>query len=172
MSSEETSQEVIKWYTHVRKFPTLIGRTSDGKRIPGGPYTPTQLLVGAGAAWLMSQTTWVWARFGRMGNITTFLLVVGGLIFGLGKLPIGSRNPLRVLAGSFAAVTRPTGGRYRGSAVAVARPERVRQWAALDPAPAPQQRPSSPSAPSSVLSPVQTALARGRGPNHHPEEIL
>ena len=36
----------LKWYTRARKFPQLIGRTPDGTRIPGGPYTYTQVAAG------------------------------------------------------------------------------------------------------------------------------
>jgi hypothetical protein len=89
MDRTEAPVEVVKWYTHVRKFPALIGRTSDGTRIPGGPYTPTQLVVGAVLAWVASQTSWAWAHFGRVGNVVVLLVLVGGPVFVLGRAPIG-----------------------------------------------------------------------------------
>lgn len=114
-----------KWYTHVRRIPILIGRTSDGKRIPGGPYTPTQLIVAAAVAWLAAKTTWAWAHFDRVGNILTFLVLVAGPVFALGRLPAGSRSPLRAVFGLVAAFTAPAGGRYRGVPVRPPKPRRV-----------------------------------------------
>ena len=93
------SQDVVKWYTHARRFPTLIGRTHDGRRIPGGPYTPTQLIVGAVLAWAASKTTSVWAHFGRVTDIVLFVVVVGGDLRCPARLQRSVRWPLSRLAG-------------------------------------------------------------------------
>ena len=52
----------MKWYTRARKFPQLIGRTPDGTRIPGGPYTYLQVAAGVGMAAVLAATTGLWAR--------------------------------------------------------------------------------------------------------------
>lgn len=156
MAAVEETTEVVKWFTHARKFPALIGRTSDGKRIPGGPYTPTQLIVAAVVAWLASKTTWVWARFDRVGDLVVFAVLVGAPVFLLGRLPIGSRNPVRVLAGAVAAVTTPRGGRINGSPVRPPKRSIAGGPVAIPAVPAPLP-PAPPR--TVVLSPIQAALA-------------
>ena len=73
--------EVVKWYTRARKFPTLIGKTPDGTRLPGGPYTITQVLVGGALAVLLASPPWWWTRFfDPMTNVAIFVLVVGAIV--------------------------------------------------------------------------------------------
>ncbi len=155
----DTGPEITKWYTHARKFPTLIGKTHKGGQILGGPYTPTQLVVGALMAYTATKTTGVWAHFGRIGNAALCLGVIAGTVFALGKLPIGSRNPLRIVLGGIHAVTSPRDGRYRGAPGRAPKTTTVRVRAAIDhrqPA-APRPHPTAPSRPR--LSPIQRALA-------------
>lgn len=158
MAAVEETTEVVKWFTHARKFPALIGRTSDGKRIPGGPYTPTQLIVAAVLGWLASKTTWVWARFDRVGDLVAFAVLVGGPVFLLGRLPIGSRNPVRVLAGAVAAVTTPRGGRINGAPVRPPKRSVAGGPVAVPDLTIPAPPPLAPQR-TVVLSPIQAALA-------------
>lgn len=110
--------EVVKWYTRARKFPTLIGKTPDGTRLPGGPYTITQVLVGAALAVLLASPPWWWTRFfDPMTNVAIFVLVVGGGVFFSGRLPIGLRNPLTWGSGVFRSLTQPPGGSIAGKPV-------------------------------------------------------
>lgn len=124
--SEETKAkpEVVKWFTRARKFPTLIGRTPDGTKIIGGPYTTTQF-IGLGI-WLVIavKTFHLWARFGLAGNVIVFVAISAGLVIGLGK--IGSRNPLLFAAGAWGVATAPSVGRVAGSTVQIRRPRRIR----------------------------------------------
>lgn len=88
-----------KWYTRARKFPQLIGRTPDGTRIPGGPYTVTQVLGGIGACFVTSQILKVWSPGDIVSSAVVLLLISGGVVFLLRKLPPGMRNPLVYLKG-------------------------------------------------------------------------
>jgi len=88
-----------KWFTQARKFPQLIGRTPDGTRLWGGPYTVTQLVLGGVVVLLLWNTTWLWAHFGLVGNIIVGLAIVYGAIYAAGKLPFGMRNPVVIGAG-------------------------------------------------------------------------
>ncbi len=159
--STERAQAGGRWYTHVRRFPTLIGRTSDGKRIPGGPYTPTQLVVGAGVAWLASQTTGLWAQFGRVGNLVAFAVIVGVPVIALGKAPLGNRNPFRILLGVGAALRSPAWGAYRGERMRPPKPQRVRAAVVAVDDHAPTTRPPRQQLVPvpGELSPIQMALA-------------
>ena len=88
-----------KWYTRARKFPQLIGRTPDGTRIPGGPYTVTQVLGGIVTCFVISQILKVWSPGDIVSSAFVLLLVSGSVVFFLGKLPPGMRNPLIYLKG-------------------------------------------------------------------------
>ena len=90
----------LKWYTRARKFPQLIGRTPDGTRIPGGPYTYTQVAAGVGTAIVMAQTTWLWAHGSLLLNATIYIGAVIGAVIATGKLPPGMRNPLVLATGA------------------------------------------------------------------------
>ena len=118
--------EVVKWYTRARKFPQLIGRTPDGAKIWGGPYTFTQA-VGAGVILLIGVNTMgLWARYGLIGNAVVLLGVTYGLVLLLGRIPVGSRSPLSVVSGFMHAVLSPRNGRLAGRPVRHRRPHRVR----------------------------------------------
>lgn len=118
--------EVVKWYTRARKFPQLIGRTPDGARLWGGPYTITQA-VGGGLLLLAGVNTMgMWARYGLLGNALLLLAVTYTAVLLLGRIPVGSRNPLAVLSGLATALSSPRTGHHAGRPVRVRRPHRVR----------------------------------------------
>ena len=116
-------REVVRWYTRARSFPQLIGRTADGARLPGGPYTVAQIVAGAGVLATAAATTEVWARFNGVTNLAVLIGVTAGVVWGIGRLPPGGRNPLSVLAGAWTAAAAPRWGRLGSSAV---RPRRAR----------------------------------------------
>lgn len=162
-----TSPEVVKWFTRARRFPQLIGRTPDGARLWGGPYTVTQV-VGAGVAlFLGTQTMGLWAHYGLLGNAGLLLGVTYGLVLALGRIPVGSRNPLSVTAGIGRALSASTTGTLAGRPVKLARPYQVRhRIVVLQPpaaAPGPAAAPASAAAP-----PVAPAAAAVRKPHGRP----
>jgi hypothetical protein len=118
--------EVVKWYTRARRFPQLIGRTPDGKRIWGGPYTITQVVTAGVLLFVGVNTAGMWARYGLVGNGVLLLGITYGVVLGLGRVPVGSRSPLAVLAGTVRAVSAPPSGRLAGRAVRPRGPHRVR----------------------------------------------
>ena len=124
---DQPTVERVKWFTLARKFPQLIGRTPDGARIPGGPYTITQavggLIVLVGGYYSMG----LWANFGVLGNYTLLLALTGAVIFGLGRIPLGARNPAAIGMGAFRAVAAPQRGRLRGRPVRIRRPRQLTQ---------------------------------------------
>ncbi len=114
--------EVVKWYTRARRFPQLIGKTPDGATIWGGPYTYTQVIVGVGVIVVGSKTTWLWGHFGLIGNALILLGGAYGLVLLLGRLPLGSRNPLSVSAGAVRAMSAPAHGDWPARRSAPAAP--------------------------------------------------
>lgn len=124
-SSGET-YEVVKWYTRARRFPQLIGKTPDGATIWGGPYTYTQVIAGVAFVVIGSKTTWLWGHFGLIGNALILLGGAYGLVVLMGRLPIGSRNPIAVGAGAVRAFSSPVQGHLGGAPVRIRRPRPVR----------------------------------------------
>lgn len=125
-TSSSESYEVVKWYTRARRFPQLIGKTPDGATIWGGPYTYTQVIGGVACLVIGSKTTWLWGHFGLIGNALILLGVAYGLVLLLGRLPIGSRNPMSVAAGALRALSSPTHGHLGGTPVRIRRPRLAR----------------------------------------------
>ena len=114
------------WYTHARRFRKLIGKTPDGARIWGGPYTYTQFFGAVAVLVVGAKTVGLWGQFGVIGNAV--LLLGAGVRHrgGAGRLPIGSRNPLAVTAGVLRASSCPPVGRRAGRPVKLRRPHRAR----------------------------------------------
>ena len=84
MSDHERDTEVVKWYTRARRFPQLIGRTPDGARIWGGPYTYTQFFGGVAVLVVGAKTVGVWGQFGVIGNALLLLAVAYTVTRGAG----------------------------------------------------------------------------------------
>jgi hypothetical protein len=114
--------EVAKWYTRARRFPQLIGKTPDGARLWGGPYTATQLLSGVAVLVLGLKTVDFWGAFGTVGNGILLLAVAYAVTLLLGRLPIGGRNPLSMGAGLLKAVSVPRSGKLAGRTFRLRRP--------------------------------------------------
>lgn len=167
--TEPDDVEVVRWYTRARRFPQLIGRTPDGATIWGGPYTYTQVIGGVLFLVLGAKTAWLWGRFGLVGNAVILLGATYALVLALGRLPIGSRNPLSVATGTVRALIAPTAGRLGGRPLRSPRPHRTVTHLVIDipdpptpdPAtdPLPTAEPATPATPVLALTGVQRLLA-------------
>lgn len=158
-------QQVVRWYTRARRFPQLIGRTPDGARIPGGPYTITQVATAGVLMLIALKTTSLWAHYGLIANGLLLAGVVYGVVFLLGKIPLGSRNPLAIAAGAWRALSAPSTGRLAGRPVRLRRPHRVQHRltvfipTAATAAPAPE--PMTIAAPAPAAEPVAAPAPTG-----------
>jgi len=149
---DQPTVERVKWFTLARKFPQLIGRTPDGAHIPGGPYTITQAVGGLIVLVVGYYSMGLWANFGVLGNYTLLLALTGAVIFGLGRIPLGARNPAAIGMGAFRAVAAPQRGRLRGRPVRIRRPRQLRHRVVICTALPPP--PVAETAAASVLIPV------------------
>ena len=123
----EHGVELVRWYTRARRFPQLIARTPDGTKLPGGPYSIHQV-VAAGVLLVVGfNTMGMWARFGFMTNVVVLLGVTWLVVYGIGRIPLGARNPISVATGVVQAITASGSGRYAGRPVRLPRPTRVQQ---------------------------------------------
>lgn len=117
--------EVAKWYTLARKFPQLIGKTPDGARLWGGPYTYMQVGVATVTVVLLVKLPFVWAHFSLFGNVFVFVGLVYGAVWAAGKLPFGMRNPLTMAEGWLRMLLPAPTGTIGGRPVTVHRPHLV-----------------------------------------------
>lgn len=125
--------EILRWYTHGRKFPKLIGRFNDGRAIPGGPYTHTQFATGAIMVAVAAKTPGLWAHFGLLGNAVVLFGTTFVVVWSLGRMPLEARNPIAAGKGAYRAARSPSLGTLGGKAVQMKRPHLVRTRVRIDP---------------------------------------
>lgn len=185
MSERDEQAEVVKWYTRARRFPQLIGKTPDGARIWGGPYTYTQVIASVSILVVGTKTISIWGQFGLVTDALLLLGVAYGTALVIGRLPIGARNPLAVAAGLLRALNAPGGGTFAGSPVHLRRPHRAPSRVVITPtasrrvtrdatgprdkngatsSPAPAHAPRPPA--SSPSRPATAPNTRGNGGTH------
>lgn len=89
-----------QFYTKGRRVPTLIGKDSAGRRIPGGPYTGLQFLAMPGIPALLWYTRGLWAgSMSILGSLALAALLTFGGVKLLGLVDFAARNPLYVIYG-------------------------------------------------------------------------
>jgi hypothetical protein len=140
----------VRWFTAARHVPLLIGRTHDGTRIKGGPYTLVQAFVVPITAGVMWGTRGLWDTGSWVLNIGFTLLTAVGIGWASGRLP-DDRNPLLWVAGLFIATTQPRWGKSNGRRVTVPKPLHLRSNVVVqcrelstihtEPAPAAEEQP-------------------------------
>lgn len=117
--------EVARFFTRARRIPILIGRTHDGAKLPGGPYTLAQVITALTVLFALWKTSALWARFGLVGNVVIFICVLVGAVLLAGRLPRTGRNPLSWAADFLSLATQAPGGTIGGRPVRLARPHHV-----------------------------------------------
>ncbi|MEU2024273.1 TcpE family conjugal transfer membrane protein [Streptomyces sp. NPDC016469] len=100
-------------YTRARKHPLVIGKLPGGGRIPGGPYTITQIVTMVVVFVLLLGLRDLWAFFG-LGNALVLVAVPWGLAWLMRYARMDGRDPARALLGLLAYGTSPPGGRLAG----------------------------------------------------------
>ena len=102
-----------RFYTSARRFKQVLGSLPDGTKIPGGPYTYTQIGVMLGTLVLGWLTRGVWGSGSAIGDLIILIAIAVGAGFVVAKLPTSRRSPLRLLGSTFALLTHPgPGGRW------------------------------------------------------------
>jgi len=164
-------------YTRARKHPLVIGKLPGAGRLPGGPYTITQVMTMVISFGLLVMTRELWAHFGAM-NFILMALIPWGLAWVLRYARLDGRDPARAVRSLLIYSSTPAQGRLAGKPQRVARPrlatatctvrvrsaERPAPAAALAkpaPAPVPARQPrAAATAPPTAAAPVATAAAR------------
>ncbi|MFI6689297.1 hypothetical protein [Streptomyces sp. NPDC050485] len=160
-------------YTRARRHPLVIGKLPGAGRLPGGPYTITQVMTMVISFGLLVMTRDLWARFGAL-NFILMVLVPWGLAWVLRYARLDGRDPARAVRSLVIYSSTPAQGRLSGKPQRVARPRlatatctvRVRSSERPDPvaavakpspSPVPARRARSASAPGPVPAAVSAA---------------
>jgi hypothetical protein len=126
--------EVVRWYTHARRFPILIGKAGmNGDPLPGGPYTSTQVVAWFGTLAGLYFTRDMWGQFGDFMNALVLLGVPIAVGWAARWIPHDARNPVLIAAGWVRCFGAPPGGRVDGLPVRQRSPYRLRHQFVVDP---------------------------------------
>lgn len=155
--SEQHTPNVARFYTAARRIPVLIGKIN-GARIPGGPYTLTQIVVGGIVLWIGYKTAGLWgAGLYPLVRMTVLAGIAFGTTWATGKIP-STRRRLMDLASDFGtALSLPDLGTYQGRRISIARPHRVDGTVLMQLEPGVQI--ATAAAPVAVAEPAAPALA-------------
>lgn len=169
-------------YTRARRHPLVIGKLPGAGRLPGGPYTITQVMTMVLTFGLLVMTKDLWAHFGVM-NFLLMVLLPWGLAWVLRYARLDGRDPARAVRSLFIYSSTPAQGRLAGKPMRAVRPRlasatctvRIRSSArpAIETAPAPEaKRLPAKRARSSAPAPVTTPPAPQTGRAQQPKTGL
>jgi hypothetical protein len=136
----DTQPEVIRNYKAARRFPQVVGRFPDGKRIPGGPYTVVQVVGFFAVLGLLYLTRSVWMVFGVGANLVVAAAPLLVVVFVLGRVRPDVRNPVTLAVGLARAATAPRIAKIDGRPVRRRRPRNVAASGHIYPVPDPRDR--------------------------------
>ncbi|MFD9078205.1 hypothetical protein [Streptomyces erythrochromogenes] len=155
-AGDEFDVELIgRCYTKARRAPLVHGVIRDvnggrGIRLPGGPYTLTQLAGIVSTVAALSLTRPVWGGHGWL-DVAVLLVLPAVVAFVLRHLHVDGRNPAAALLSVALMLAAPRRGQLRGRAYRPARPTRgdtrLHLPAAEDTAPASETEPAPAPAP-------------------------
>ncbi|MGW1616407.1 hypothetical protein ACWCQZ_44570 [Streptomyces sp. NPDC002285] len=112
-------------YTRARKHALVIGKLPGAGRIPGGPYTITQIVTMVVVFGSLALTQSLWAHFG-LANILIMIALPWGLAWVLRYARIDGRDPARALRSLLVYASAPAGGRLAGRPQRQPRPQLTR----------------------------------------------
>ncbi|MFG2753942.1 hypothetical protein [Streptomyces xanthophaeus] len=101
-------QRIARVYTHARRHPWVLGKLGDWV-VPFGPYTPAQLVVLGGGAFVLIKTLswWSWA-----GPVPIVLWL--GAVWAVRGAQIAGQNPFTAVLGAVSLLLRHPAGRIGG----------------------------------------------------------
>ncbi|MEU5959324.1 hypothetical protein [Streptomyces sp. NPDC047525] len=107
-------------YTRARRHPLVIGKLPGAGRLPGGPYTITQVMTMVITFGLLVMTRDLWAVFGAM-NFVLMVLVPWGMAWALRFARLDGRDPARAVRSLLIYSSTPPQGRLAGKPQRVSR---------------------------------------------------
>ncbi|NUU20916.1 MAG: hypothetical protein HOV68_05280 [Streptomycetaceae bacterium] len=119
--TEDTDELIGRSYTRARKHPLVIGKLPGAGRLPGGPYTITQIVTMTVTFVVLILTRALWAHFGVV-DVAVLVIVPWGLAWVLRYARLDGRDPARALRSLTGYAAAPTGGRFAGGPLRIPRP--------------------------------------------------
>ncbi|MFI5704689.1 hypothetical protein ACIOUE_35475 [Streptomyces xanthochromogenes] len=185
-SVEDETELVGRCYTKARRAPLVYGvirdvRGGQGIRLPGGPYTLTQLASIIVTVGLLLLSRPVWGGHGWV-DVVVLVALPFAVSFGLRQLHIDGRNPAAAMASVVMMLAGPRSGRLHGRPYRRMRPPRLaalvtlgqpdapgaslaatgRDQPTVGPRKAPVgNRPAPPAAKTSPQTPASTPVSSG-----------
>ncbi|WP_331731754.1 hypothetical protein [Streptomyces sp. NBC_00073] len=148
-------------YTRARKHPLVIGKLPGAGRLPGGPYTITQVMTMVCSFGLLVMTRDLWAHFGAM-NFILMALIPWGLAWVLRYARLDGRDPARAVRSLLIYSSTPSQGRLAGKPQQVARPRLATATCTVRVRSA--ERPALAAAAKPAPAPAPVAKRKGRAP--------
>lgn len=148
MEGSRNDQQMIgRFYTSARRFKQVLGSLPDGTKIPGGPYTYTQIGTMLATLVLGWMSRGIWGTDSAIGDLIILLTVAVGVAFLLGKMPTSRRSPIKLLASIIVLLSHPgPGGNWKGRPLRLSRAAQRTQMNAKKPAKADSRIESIPQA--------------------------
>ncbi|MEU2514711.1 hypothetical protein [Streptomyces syringium] len=177
MSGLEEEELVGHSYTRARKHPLVIGKLPGAGRLPGGPYTITQIVTMVATFGLLIMTRELWARFGLM-NFVVLIALPWGMAWVLRYARLDGRDPARALRSLLIYSSAPAGGRLSGRPQRTARPRLAGATCTIhvrtpDPELADEPTPAArPAARAAAAAPSPVAETSRPAPRTHLQALL
>lgn len=166
-AAESNGELIGRCYTKARRTPLVVGSVPGGAgrslRLPGGPYTLTQLAAIVTAFVLLILARPIWGGHGLM-DVVVLLGAPFAAAFGLRHLHIDGRNPAAAAASVAVMLAGPRSGRLHGHPYKAARPARTDTLVTVAAEPSPVHDPAAVPVPAAPVAkeptparPVRTA---------------
>lgn len=126
-AADQEHRVVVRFFTRVRRVPILLGKLN-GWKIPGGPYTLTQMGIGSVVLVVGWNSKPLWgpltglSPFLQLGALLAFS---AGATWAAGKIPQTNRKLPDLVQDAYGAFTVPASGRYKGALIRLPRPHQV-----------------------------------------------
>lgn len=136
-TSSDERPRTARFYTSISRIPVLIGKIGESRLI-GGPYTPTQIVIGVLVLVIGYNTMPVWGPLvGSFALVRIFALLVaaGFALWVSGQLPSSRRKIHNLVIDASGAAFAPGAGKLNGRPVRLPTPHRVGGTVLIEPDP-------------------------------------
>lgn len=125
MNEAPEQQEILRWFTRVKRVPKVIGKLPGGVTIPFGPFKLGAVLAGAFVAFVLYRTMDLWPIQSGLIRLGAVLVLSVATVFIANALPSVGRNPLLWFVGTASLLTASPGGTRDGRPLKINRPYQV-----------------------------------------------